>query len=341
MTVKDIARLAGVSPSTVSRVLNSPDNSFASEKVRNRIWDVVHETGYVPNPTAKSLRKSGGGPKAESNKNLACILAKTRRPQDNPFFAEIARAAEQQALQMGYAIPYYFTLFDASNQSVIQRVLSTDIGGVFALGRFDSSSTLDFLSSRYETIVYSGITGTDNNWDQVICNGYEIARTAMRHLLDYGHTRIGYVGETRHEIRFTGYKDALTDAGLPFSPDLIGRCTMNGEEGYAAANALISHASRLPTAIFCANDITAISVLRLLRKKGLRVPADISLMGADDIPMSSVVTPSLSTVSVPKGDMGRLAIRVLIDRINKMHRLPMKIFLPYKLIIRESTRKIT
>jgi DNA-binding LacI/PurR family transcriptional regulator len=178
-----------------------------------------------------------------------------------------------------------------------------------------------FFEKHYRNIVYTGLNSVDTNWDQVICDGYEAAKTALEHLIKNGHKRIAYVGETENEIRFSAYKDTLLNAGLDFNMRLVSDCSLDGMGGYAGAEQLLDKAGSPPTAVFCANDITAIAAMKRFSEKGLKIPDDISVIGIDN------------------EELGKTAVRLLVDRINKEHKLPMEIILPHRLILRESTAK--
>lgn len=336
MTLKEIASRAGVSVSTVSRVLNSSDDSFGSREVRERIWKLVKETGYVPNKSARSLRM--GESHTESSGVISCIFGRTKTPADNPFFAQIARAIEQQALQMGYVVNSSYSIFDLKDTNILKTITTMKTDGAIVLGMF-GAETRTLLERIYKNIVYTGLNSVDAQWDQVNCDGYQVGLTAMNHLLDLGHTRVAYVGETKNEIRFSAYKDALEQRGLPLDMSLVSNCPLDGASGYVGAEKLLQQSSPGPTAIFCGNDITALAVLRKLAELKKKVPADISVIGVDNIELSEYISPMLTTVGVPKEEMGQMAVRILIDRINKQHRLPMRVVLPHKLVIRESTAK--
>lgn len=337
MTLKEIAYLAGVSISTVSRVLNSPDDSFASKEVRERIWKIVRETGYVPNASARSLRMGEKAPATHFGM-ISCIFGRTKTPADNPFFAQIARAIEQQALQMRYIVNSSYSIFDLRDTDMLKKVMAMPTDGAIVLGWF-GAETRTLLERIYKNIVYTGLNSVDAQWDQVNCDGYQVGLTAMRHLLDLGHTRIAYVGETKHEIRYVAYKDALSQSGVPFDRLLVSECPLDGASGYMGVEKLLNQTDPLPTAIFCGNDMTAIAAIKRMNELGISIPQDISVIGVDNIDFAQYISPMLTTVGIPKEEMGQTAVRTLVDRINKQHRLPMRILLPHKLIIRESTSK--
>ena len=338
VTLKDIANRAGVSVSTVSRIINSPDDSFATKAVRDRVWEIVKETGYIPNQAARELKQKKKETRLTRTYTITCILGRTKTYEDNPFFAQVARAIEHQALSMGHAVATSYSILDLDHPELIQRINSVQTDGVIILGRFNSR-TYDFFTKHYKNIGYVGRNVIPENLDQVICDGYEATKTAVQYLLDNGHRHIGYIGETVSEVRYQAFLDTLRENGLDCPVDLISRSTQDGTGGYLGARRLMETAKQLPTAVFCATDVSAIAAIRCFKEAGIKVPQQLSVISIDDIELAQYVSPMLTTVSMPKIEMGRIAVRTLIDRINKVHKLPMKILLPHKLIVRESTAK--
>lgn len=337
MTLKEIASRAGVSVSTVSRIINSPDDSFASKKVRDRVWAIVKETEYVPNPWARALRQPND--ELVRSHTIACIYGRSKTSSDNPFFANIARAMEQQALSMGYVISCTYSIYDVQEKDFLQCIPSNVTEGAIVLGRFNSNIK-NLLKKRYKNLVYTGLNYIDAEWDQVVCDGYDAAETALMHLIRSGHRHIGYIGETDNEIRFEAYKAILQREGIRIDWTVVSDCLQDSSGGYQGAEKLVKSAAELPTAVFCANDTTAIAALKRFSELGISIPKKMSLISIDDIEMAQYVTPMLTSVAVPKEELGKMAVQTLIGRINKGHRLPVKIVLPHKLIIRESTAHI-
>lgn len=338
MTLKEIAKQAGVSVSTVSRIINSQDDSFARKEIRDRIWEIVRETEYVPNRSAVELKqnkKDSRGPIT-----LACILGRTKNLEDNPFFAQVARAVEQRALNLGYVVSLSYSVLDIANLDLLKKIESVKTDGAVVIGRFDMG-TIKFLKNHYKNIVYVGRNVIDTELDQVICDGYEATREALNYLIQCGHQRIGYIGETVNETRYKAYINTVNEKKLDNDSSLVCTCPQNGAGGYQGADALIQKAKPLPTAIFCATDVAAIAAIRRFTEAGIKIPKDISVVGMDDIELAGYVSPMLTTVGMPKSELGNIAVQTLVSRINKNHKLPMKIFLPYKLAIRESVSKCT
>lgn len=336
MTLKEIAERAGVSVSTVSRIINSPDDSFARKSVRDKVWDIVKETGYIPNQSARNLKRSKKEVGLGHSNTITCILGRTKSYDDNPFFGHVARAIEHQALSMGYAVTTSYSIFDIENSNLLQRIQSARTDGAIVLGRFNSN-TYDFFAEHYKNIVYVGRNIIDANLDQVICDGYEATKTALGHLIENGHRRIGYIGETSNEIRYQAYMDTVNAHGLDCEAGLVCQSPQDGMGGYLGAGQLLKEAKPLPTAVFCATDVSAIAAIRCFTEAGIKIPGQLSVISIDDIEIAGYVSPMLTTVGMPKIEMGKVAVRTLIDRINKVHKLPMKILLPHTLLVREST----
>ncbi len=177
-------------------------------------------------------------------------------------------------------------------------------------------------------------------WDQIICDGYEATQIVIRHLIAYGHRRIGYIGEVSNEVRYQAYCDTLREHGLECSANMVGKCQQSGAGGYDGAKLLLNTANPLPTAVFCATDIAALGAMRRFSESKIDVPHQLSVVGMDNIDLAGYVSPMLTTVEMPIAEMGKVALQTLVDRINKRHRLPMKIFLPNRLVIRESVANL-
>ncbi|HBC27291.1 MAG TPA: LacI family transcriptional regulator [Ruminococcaceae bacterium] len=339
MTLKEIAARAGVSVSTVSRIINSPDDSFARKEVRDQVWAIIKETGYTPNQNARALKRGKSKAQETPAGALACILGRTRRVEDDPFFAQLARVIEQRAMERGYPVRLSYSVFDMKASAVPEKIKSFRADGAIVLGRF-SGGYIGFLERQYKNLVYVGRNVVSADCDQIICDGYEATRIAIRHLIACGHRRIGYIGETSNEVRYRAYLDTLREHGLECSACLVSDCLQNGAGGYQGAERLLKTADPLPTAVFCATDIAAIAALRRFAEAKIKVPEQLSLISMDNIELSGYVSPMLTTVGMPIVEMGNMAVQTLINRIQKQHGLPMKIFLPNKLTIRESVANL-
>lgn len=333
MTLKDIASLAGVSPSTVSRVINHPGAKAASREVEDKIWQIVRETGYIPDASARSLKlHQASGQNRNAPKSIGCLLARTHT--SDPFFSKIARGLEREALRNGYTVKYIFSYQDIQKPDIQQSIRQTKVEGVALLGRPDSKMR-SFLKANYKKIIYAGLNNIDSEFDQITCNAYLASKTAVSYLAKLGHTRIAYLGERKNEIRYRGYLDAISQLALPLNRNYIIDTPLSTEGGYRAAIRLLSSDNNV-TALFCANDLTAIGAMKAAKETGRQIPGNLSVIGIDDIETCQYTEPMLTTIHIPTEDLGTMTAKILIDRIETGKRIPMKVELPFRLIRRDS-----
>ena len=342
VTLKDIAQRAGVSISTVSRILNNDQNKPASKETAERVWALVRELGYVPNYHAKKL-KSNAKSRPYLGKNIGCILASPKDTFKDHFFSQILMGIQGEAAFNGYNIGYTFSYFE-DKSTLFQQITSSDADGYILLGRINEEF-FNFIKSNVDNLVYVGLNRIGRDLDEVICDAYEAASCAVEYLISLGHTKIGYIGEIPagenrviNEHRFRAFKDTLEKHNIPLEENFIKNISLSLKEGYDAMAEIIKSGT-LPGAVFCGNDITAIGAMKAIHKSGLKIPNDISIIGIDNIEITEYFRPSLTTVHVPKEELGRFAVKLLIDRINGGHKINTLIKLPFKLIERESCDK--
>lgn len=336
MTLKEIAEEAGVSISTVSRVINN-NAKAASKEVQDRIWGIVRRTGYVPNSSAKNLKCGTDNKTDIHSHSLACLFARTPNASNDQFFSTLAKSIEQEAFKQNYILKYSFTSFDLSDPNTYHLIIDNHVDGVVVLGRCDKP-TLKFLKQYFHYVAYTGLNGIEANYDQILCDGFCAGFSAVEHLISLGHKNIGYIGETSFEIRYSGYLQALKNHNLPVRDSYVATVPLSSDGGYKGAKELVKRQTEI-TAIFCSNDITAIGAMRALKDEGLNIPKDMSVISIDDIDTAQYLSPMLTTIHIPIEEMGQTTAKILIDRINKGHTLPMKITLPFYLANRESCVK--
>jgi len=337
MTLKEIAAIAKVSPSTISRVINNNDEKCASKDVRDRIWKIIRETGYIPNRTAQKL-KMGTAKKDAGVRVLTGIFARVNDFNDQ-FFSKLYRIIEQEAFKQGFIIQHIFSFTQLEGYGGRVMLENAQADGAVILGRC-SMKLMQLLKDRYQNIISIALNAHDFPVDRVICDGYNAAREAVRYLHSLGHHAIGYIGERKSETRYRGYCDEMQELKLHVREDYIIDVIHSMDGGYNGALLLLDNAER-PTSIFCCNDITAVGAIRAIKEKGLQIPSDISVIGIDNIEMAEYVTPMLTTIGVPLEEMGKLAVKLLVDRITQGHSLPIKADLPFNLIKRESCGVLT
>ena len=340
MTLKEIAAEAGVSVSTVSRFINMKGPHVARPEIQNRIWEIVSRSGYTPNVHAVGLKRQSE-PETESTEaalgSIACLFARTPQSIDDPFFSQLARNVEVAAFKNGYHVQCSLTEVDIKRPSMLQNLMNQQIRGVVVLGRCDKEM-LHYLKQRFRYVSYAGLNPVDAKYDQTICDGRLISKKAVEYLIALGHQKIAYIGETNNEQRYLGYCDALREHGMPICDEYIADVQLSTENGYRGAQALMTRDTGV-TAIMCANDLTAIGAVRTLHENGVRIPQDISIIGIDDIDMVQYLPTKLTSVHIPVDEMGQMATKLLIDRIDGGHDLPLQVSLPFYIAERESCAK--
>lgn len=335
MTLKDVAKAAGVSPSTVSRVIHSAGKNFASPQVRHRVWDAVRQLGYVPNQQAQSLKKGKSAPQAPSTIHI--LFARSKSPHGDSYFDELATYVQEEILSRGYQVGSLFTRHEAEASppgalSVGKR------DGLVVLGR--TRKSLDpFIAQFSRRAVYVTLNQMELEADHIMCDGVQATRTAMQYLYDNGHRHIAYVGEYPNDVRYQGFWNFVTENTLTYSRETILNTPMTAEGGFAAAQKLLDCKMR-PTAVFCANDVTAIGLLKGLHQLGAVVPRDLSVISIDNIAEAGETIPGLTTVKIPLKDLGSFAVKTLVDRIEKGHSIYVHVFMPSELLIRDSVRPL-
>jgi LacI family transcriptional regulator len=304
-TIYDVARLAGVSTATVSRALNG--TARIAPDTRAVIDAAVEELGYRPNTIARSLVTN-------STHTIAFLLPDIT----NPFYAALASGIQRLALEREHTMLLCMTEGDPEQEEMYLELLrSKQVDGALVDG-------LVLPPERIAQFVHDGfpIVCLDRDIDSkavplVQVDNRRGARLAVEHLLELGHTRIAHVTGAKTRIaeeRSAGYRQALVDAGVEPDPRLVAEASFTERSGAAAARALVE-SGELFTAVFAANDLSAVGVLNALAAAGRAVPAAVSVVGIDDLPLSAFTAPPLTTVHQPAGQIARRATELLFDLI--------------------------
>lgn len=325
MTLKDIAELCGVSISTVSRVVNAGQDSASGRETSERIWRVVHETGYIANKAAQSLKLGQSAPARPIS--LACLFARSADSESNQFFIELFHIIEQECAARGMRV---FSV-KPHNEGVLPEA-----DGAIVLGR-STGAALRVWQKKYKSIVCAGLNVMPERLcDEVVCDGFGAAQLALSYLISLGHRRIAYIGEQSEEARWRGYFGKMRDIG---EPPIVYSAAQSIAGGRAGAAAMLGAPVR-PTAVFCANDITAIGVMRALRESGVSVPGQMSLVSIDNTLLCEGCSPMLTSINVPKEDLARLAVLLLQNKIEGGHSSHIRVDVPFALVKRQSCAKI-
>lgn len=330
MTLKDLARLAGVHPSTVARVLNDDPRQRVSEEVRARILALAREQGYQPNHLARSLRTK-----------RSFVIGTVIPDIANPFFAILFRGIEDAMAARGYNVIMANTDDElAREQGSIAMLRGRQVDGLLLATARREDPAIDALSAGGFPFVMVNRHTDPISGNTVVPDDYSGATAAVEHLIDLGHCRIAHITgsdemSTGH-TRARGYVDTLQRRHLPVDPDLIVRGNFRESGGYEATQLLLGLAHP-PTAIFAVNDLAAVGALRAIEEAGLHVPGDISIVGFNDISTVLGTTRLLTTVHLPLNEMGRAAAERLLAQITNEMMAPEPLVMPVELVVRQST----
>lgn len=340
MSLKKIAQMTGVSPSTVSRVLNNVSSTCASKEVRDKIFDAAREIGYQPNESARRLKSSAKDIRSDSH--VSIVLARIKDLNDDPFFYELFRNLELSLLESRTVIDHVIYAEETlsasfSGDSGRRRGILKDISGsqgVIILGRC-SEKLLEQIMSFNGNIVGIWRNSMNFNVDEVVCDGKKAAELAMKHLIDLQHKNIAYIGDCSHESRYIGYCNSLIHNNIPMNYEWIKQTDQTRESAGRAFYELLESAQDF-SAVFCANDITAVEVLKILKEKKREIKRAISVISIDNIEESENTSPFLTTINIPRKEMAHMAVSLLLDRIAKKHTETVRIEFPCRIVNRSS-----
>lgn len=325
VTINDIAKAAGVSPATVSNTLNG--TASVNKETAKRVRKAVAELGYRPNQLARSL-KSG------RTRSLGLIIPDLT----NPFFSEIACAVSETALEYSYTVTIYNSAssVDVENQG-IELLYDRQVDGLLIIPvgqEMLSFKILDELPTVFIDRIY------DDGMERfsVTVDNERGGYLATKHLLDLGHTEIGFLSGFSYlkniQERLSGYYQALEEAAIDVDEKLI----VVGDQTYSSGKIALDLLEKRPgvTGILVSNDAMAIGTLNSLQESGFEIPADISVIGYDNISLANLISPALTTVNQPRKGMGRVATERLIQLIEGRNLRKKNVVLEPKLVVRES-----
>ncbi|MGH2438083.1 substrate-binding domain-containing protein [Vibrio cholerae] len=331
-TMKDIARLAGVSTSTVSHVINK--SRFVSDEIAERVNNAAQQLNYAPSALARSL-------KMNRTKTIGMLVTTST----NPFFGEVVKGVERSCYHQGYNLILCNTEGDNQRMKAsINTLLQKRVDGLLLmcstlegerLDVFDRYPDIPIVVMDWGPILFA----SDKIQDNSLQGGY----MAAKHLIECGHKEIGCITGPliRHQaqMRYEGYKRALAEAGIAINPDWIVESDFECEGGYQAFEKLYQR-GKLPSALFVSNDMMAMGVIQAANQRGLRVPDDLSLIGYDDVHIAKFMTPALTTIHQPKYRLGKAAIDTLLYRLENPDTTAQVVQLEPTLVARNSVRKL-
>lgn len=335
MSLKKIAQMTGTSAATVSRVLNHPDYQCQDKNLTERIRQAARELNYVPDQNARQLKMGSRGKAAkEKPYRIDILLARFHSFSEDPFFAEMYRCVETECHKLN-CIPRKILHIPDISALGSESCLRAD--GMLVLGKCPQS-VAELILRKYRGVAAIDRNPMDYRMDEITCNGAQAAMIAVEYLMELGHTAIAYVGDCTMEARYSGYYECLLNHKISMIYEYIVPTNQTREEGYQAFHRLEA-LHRPPSAVFCANDVTALGFLQAMkdangrRRKQVYRPAVISI---DDIEEAAVFSPMLTTIQIPKADMAHLAVLTLKDRLQGGHQACVRMELPCHLMVRES-----
>ncbi|HAS4315136.1 TPA: substrate-binding domain-containing protein [Vibrio cholerae] len=331
-TMKDIARLAGVSTSTVSHVINK--SRFVSDEIAERVNNAAQQLNYAPSALARSL-------KMNRTKTIGMLVTTST----NPFFGEVVKGVERSCYHQGYNLILCNTEGDNQRMKAsINTLLQKRVDGLLLmcstlegerLDVFDRYPDIPIVVMDWGPILFA----SDKIQDNSLQGGY----MAAKHLIECGHKEIDCITGPliRHQaqMRYEGYKRALAEAGIAINPDWIVESDFECEGGYQAFEKLYQR-GKLPSALFVSNDMMAMGVIQAASQRGLRVPDDLSLIGYDDVHIAKFMTPALTTIHQPKYRLGKAAVDTLLYRLENPDTTAQVVQLEPTLVVRNSVRKL-
>lgn len=333
-TIKDIARLAGVAPSTVSRALAG--SGRIGESTRNQILEIAKQLDYHPNAVARALVSKRAN-------NLGLVLpGSTEKTFEHPLYPEVLRGMGGFAALEQNNFLMISTLGPEQELEAVMRVVDSGmVQGLVLMGTRVNDATAEKLMEEGFPFVSIGRPQEEVNTTWVDNDNVRAAYELTFRLLEKGHRRIAFLGEDQGHMvmvdRFRGYRDALLDAGIGVDNDLVIRSSFIGKTANAAGlRRLLTMADR-PTAILASDDSLALWAMPVARACGLKVPEDISFAGFHNLVLGQYVTPALTTVETHPYLQGQLAIEFLTERIRTEGKAPFRnMFVPYEIIERDS-----
>ena len=327
-TMKDIAKLAKVSTSTVSHVINK--SRFVSDEIAERVNKAAKELNYAPSALARSL-------KMKQTKTIGMLVTTST----NPFFGEVVKGVERRCYEKGYNLILCNTEGDSERmKSSIDTLLQKRVDGLMLMCSTLEGEHLDVFER------YPELPVVVMDWgpmlfasDKIQDNSHQGGYMATQHLIDNGHTEIGCITGPLHRnqasSRYEGFKQAMSEANLKVHADWIVESNFECDGGFDAFQTL-KNRGRLPSALFVCNDMMAMGVIHAAAQDGLRVPQDLSLIGYDDIHLSKYMTPALTTIHQPKHRLGKAAVDTLLSRLESPEVYPQVVELEPTLIERNS-----
>ncbi len=333
VTIKQVAKEAGVTPSVVSRIINNDESLSVRDSTRERVISVIEKLNYKPNAIARSLR-------VKHTKTIAMLIPDIA----NQFWPEVIKGAQLSASEQGYSLFLCSTDEDPDKElEYIELAVQKQTDGLLIASIYIEDKTIDIVNQHRIPFVLINRNTKDAKHSFVGADDFKGTCLAMEHLIEKGHKKIAIIAgllytDTGLE-RLRGYRMSLNRAGISIPPEYIVEAGFEESNGYEAMKKLISLSDR-PTAVFASNDSLAVGALAAAAESGIRVPDDISIISFNDTWIAKRMTPPLTSVHVSLKNMGYFAAELLIKKINGEEPEKDKIILSPELVIRKSVKEI-
>ena len=328
-TIRDVAKLAGVAPITVSRVIN--DSDYVKQATRERVEIAIDELGYIPNTLGVSLR-------SKQTMTLAVVITDIT----NPFWTTVTRGIEDVAQANGFLTILCNTdESEEKQEQYIQMLLRRRIDGILLVPSSSNPDPIKLIKKQNIPVVLMDRYVSDVDVDMVRSDSEKGAYLITKHLLSLGHQRIAMLSGPENIStsidRVAGYRRAFSDAGLPKSAEQIYWGEYTQESGYEMAKQMLAQLQNT-TALVTSNNFIAIGAMRLLHERKIRVPEDMALVTIDDLSSTFTITPFFTVALQAASEMGKQAAQLLLNRVNGVIDSPcQEIILPVQMIIRDSS----
>jgi LacI family transcriptional regulator len=312
LTIKEIAKIAGVSPSAVSIVINNKKG--VSESTRKKVSEIIEKLQYAPNPNSRRLL-------LKKTNNIAILFEKDLSPMEHLFYSELNRVILHECETLGYNLIFTSITVEEGNVVLPNVIKAYDVDGIILYGDVDKVVLNGLKKFDIPYIVVDNHLA-DPDTLSISADYEKAAYTATRHLISLGHKDIAYLGNSSlpnfNLQTFSGFKRALEECRIILPISWIQMSASSEDSAYDCMEAILAY-DQFPSAVFCSADIYAIGAMRSIKSHGLKIPSDISIVAIDDIILSRYVDPPLTTVRIDKVEMGKMAMGMLVKKMEKKY----------------------
>ncbi|WP_373230713.1 LacI family DNA-binding transcriptional regulator [Cohnella sp.] len=329
--IKDVARAAGVSVTTVSRVLNG--EKYVKDDLKNKVNQAIEQLGYAPSQIARSL--------VRKKTNLIGVIVPDLT---SSFYSTILSSIEEAASSNGYNLLVCNIIEDTDKEFKYLNVFQEmRVEGIIIMHEKINEEIRTLIHKMNIPVIFSSVKPMDQDFTSVIIDDYKAAYDATKYLIELGHEEIGFIGGDMRDItsgqnRYSGYRNALSDHSIKIVYENIRFGDYKVRSGYEQMKDMLRN-KQVPTAVFAVSDDMALGAMNCIRDHSLRVPEDISIMGFDGSLLTELVRPTLTSMEQPIHEMGRITMGALMKQISQKGIPTGDIVLEHRLVVRESCRK--